>query len=94
MMPSSASNARVARDPLRHHHADFAVEAVRPLVESLTEPLDMDCPTWVMDTNGGYQPGLDSLVAQLVDDLGPHLRSLTIPMGRASGSMLPSSGSG
>jgi len=87
MMPSSASNARVARDPLRHHHADFAVEAVRPLVESLTEPLDMD-------TNGGYQPGLDSLVAQLVDDLGPHLRSLTIPMGRASGSMLPSSGSG
>ncbi len=44
------------------------VAVVERLNSELHEPLDFDCPSVVVNTDDGYQPTLEALIAQ-IDDL-------------------------
>lgn len=38
---------------------------VKRLDEELTEPLDFGCPVLIVDTDNGYRPSLETLVAEI-----------------------------
>ncbi len=51
---------------------EMRLQKLVPVVECLNselyEPLDFDCPSIVVNTDNGYQPTLEALIAQ-IDDL-------------------------
>ncbi len=54
------------QDPLC---GDNRLKTLTPLVdrlhEELAEPLDFECPVFVVDTDDGYDPSLEELVADI-----------------------------
>lgn len=60
---------RMRNDPLC---GEARLNKLGPVVERLNsqlhEPLDSDCPTVVVNTDNGYQPSLEAVIAQ-IDDL-------------------------
>lgn len=61
---------RLARDPLRRDRVPQLLPTIRWLQESLVEPLELGCETLVVDTDDGYRPSLDVIVARLHDIVG------------------------
>ncbi|HXN61857.1 MAG TPA: hypothetical protein VN886_15530 [Acidimicrobiales bacterium] len=60
---------RMRDDPLC---GEMFLKKLIPIVErlhsELYEPLDFDCPSFVVNTDNGYQPTLEAVIAQ-IDDL-------------------------
>jgi hypothetical protein len=60
---------RMRNDPLC---GEMRLKKLIPVVERLNselyEPLDFDCPSFVVNTDNGYQPTLEAVIAQ-IDDL-------------------------
>lgn len=67
---------RTLADSLRQGDLDELDAIVAPLFSELWEPIDLQCPCVVVNTDNGYDPSIDDLVAQVVDRLGPHLGML------------------
>jgi len=60
---------RMRNDPLcGEMRLQKLVPVVKRLNSELHEPLDFDCPSIVVNTDNGYQPTLEALIAQ-IDDL-------------------------
>jgi predicted kinase len=68
--------ARTLADPLRGGDLESLVAEAAPLFGELWEPLELDCPCLVVDTDGDYKPSLDELVAEVVERFAPHLKVL------------------
>ncbi len=74
--PLTRYKERMRADPLRADDLDGLLPEVVALCDDLREPLDLACPCIVVDTDEGYVPSIDELVATVVRDYGPHLRSV------------------
>jgi hypothetical protein len=71
--PLARFEARTRADPLRAADLDALRAEVIPLCRDLDQPLDLGCPCIVVETDDGYDPSLDELVATVVRGYGPHL---------------------
>jgi AAA domain len=81
--PLSRFEARTRADPLRSGDLDGLLAEVIPLCADLQEPLQLGCRCIVVDTDDGYVPSLDELVATVVRQYGPHLTSVLAERSRA-----------
>ena len=72
---------RMRNDPLC---GEVRLETLIPVVDRLTsalrEPLDFNCPSVVVNTDNGYQPTLDAVIARIDDFYGrPDVHDLDRP---------------
>lgn len=61
---------RTLTDPVHRHHPTRLLPEVRRLQDAVWEPLDLGCPTIIVDTSAGYDPTLAVIVAWIARSSG------------------------
>jgi len=58
---------RASRDPVHAHRVDYLAAHIEVWNEQTASPLNLGCPSMVVDTTSEYEPPLDQIIGAIVE---------------------------